>query len=345
MRRARQHGLGAHARRADRDLHHGARALGAAAHLRVDRGHAAAARRMFERTEVVRALERRGFEDVRQRITGVTQFVGGRLAAARPSPRPAGRSGPRRGRGASRAEPNSDAVDLGALEEEVQVVLPGEADAAVHLQRRRRSRSSRRPRRRPWPSPPPAGASPARPRRPRPPRGWSSGRSRSRAACPRSGARPPGRRRSGGRTACGRARTRRPSPSPAARRRPARPRWPWRCGRAPGPASEPSGSPPFGADAREAARRVDRLDRLDLAVATAGAARGARRRPPSSTITSAESASGTSAASPSRARPTAPRASPEAMPGSHFARCSSVPACWSTRPAAAFDRNGTGASE
>ena len=37
--------------------------------------------RMFERTEVVRALEERGFEDVRQRITGVTQFVGGRLAS------------------------------------------------------------------------------------------------------------------------------------------------------------------------------------------------------------------------------------------------------------------------
>ncbi len=36
--------------------------------------------RMFERTEVVRALEKRGFADVRQRITGVTQFVGGRLA-------------------------------------------------------------------------------------------------------------------------------------------------------------------------------------------------------------------------------------------------------------------------
>ena len=36
--------------------------------------------RMFERTEVVRALEQRGFEDVRQRVTGVTQFVGGRLA-------------------------------------------------------------------------------------------------------------------------------------------------------------------------------------------------------------------------------------------------------------------------
>lgn len=37
--------------------------------------------RLFERREVVRALERRGFTDVRQRITGVTQFVGGRLAA------------------------------------------------------------------------------------------------------------------------------------------------------------------------------------------------------------------------------------------------------------------------
>jgi SAM-dependent methyltransferase len=36
--------------------------------------------RMFERNEVVRALENRGFADVRQRITGVTQFVGGRLA-------------------------------------------------------------------------------------------------------------------------------------------------------------------------------------------------------------------------------------------------------------------------
>ncbi len=36
--------------------------------------------RMFERGEVVRALEDRGFEHVRQRVTGVTQFVGGRLA-------------------------------------------------------------------------------------------------------------------------------------------------------------------------------------------------------------------------------------------------------------------------
>ena len=36
--------------------------------------------RMFEQHEVVRALERRGFVEVRQRVTGITQFVGGRLA-------------------------------------------------------------------------------------------------------------------------------------------------------------------------------------------------------------------------------------------------------------------------
>ena len=35
--------------------------------------------RMFERTEVVDELEARGFTGVRQRLTGVTQFVGGRL--------------------------------------------------------------------------------------------------------------------------------------------------------------------------------------------------------------------------------------------------------------------------
>jgi hypothetical protein len=64
-----------------------------------------------------------------------------------------------------------------------------------------------------------------------------------------------------------------------------------------------------------------------------------------STISSAESASGTSVASPSRTTPTVPRASPEAMPGSQRSRCSSEPPCWSTRPAAAFDRNGSGASE
>ena len=36
--------------------------------------------RMFERDEVVHALEDRGFAEIRQRITGLTQFVGGRLA-------------------------------------------------------------------------------------------------------------------------------------------------------------------------------------------------------------------------------------------------------------------------
>jgi len=35
--------------------------------------------RLFERDEVVKALEERGFEDIQQRITGLTQFVGGRL--------------------------------------------------------------------------------------------------------------------------------------------------------------------------------------------------------------------------------------------------------------------------
>ena len=36
--------------------------------------------RMFERNEVIEALEDRGFVDVRQKVTGFTQFVGGRLA-------------------------------------------------------------------------------------------------------------------------------------------------------------------------------------------------------------------------------------------------------------------------
>jgi SAM-dependent methyltransferase len=35
--------------------------------------------RMFDRDEIVRALRERGFTDVRQRISGLTQFVGGRL--------------------------------------------------------------------------------------------------------------------------------------------------------------------------------------------------------------------------------------------------------------------------
>ena len=35
--------------------------------------------RMFERDELVWALKERGFVEVRQRLTGTTQFIGGRL--------------------------------------------------------------------------------------------------------------------------------------------------------------------------------------------------------------------------------------------------------------------------
>jgi SAM-dependent methyltransferase len=35
--------------------------------------------RLFERDELVEELEVRGFEEIRQRITGITQFIGGRL--------------------------------------------------------------------------------------------------------------------------------------------------------------------------------------------------------------------------------------------------------------------------
>jgi hypothetical protein len=34
---------------------------------------------MFERDEITGALEQRGFSDVKQRISGLAQFVGGRL--------------------------------------------------------------------------------------------------------------------------------------------------------------------------------------------------------------------------------------------------------------------------
>jgi SAM-dependent methyltransferase len=37
--------------------------------------------RMFERDEIVNTLEQRGFEDVTQRVGGLTQFVGARLSA------------------------------------------------------------------------------------------------------------------------------------------------------------------------------------------------------------------------------------------------------------------------
>jgi hypothetical protein len=35
--------------------------------------------RMFEQDELMNALEERGFTDVKQRLAGFTQFVGGRL--------------------------------------------------------------------------------------------------------------------------------------------------------------------------------------------------------------------------------------------------------------------------
>jgi SAM-dependent methyltransferase len=35
--------------------------------------------RLFERRELVQALEQRGYVEIRQRVTGVTQFIGGRL--------------------------------------------------------------------------------------------------------------------------------------------------------------------------------------------------------------------------------------------------------------------------
>jgi SAM-dependent methyltransferase len=43
--------------------------------------------RMFEQREIVSALEQRGFTEVRQRISGFTQFVGGRLRPGSAAPR------------------------------------------------------------------------------------------------------------------------------------------------------------------------------------------------------------------------------------------------------------------
>ena len=54
------------------------RPLGAAAALESALA-APAGMRMFEQDEVVDALRERGFADVRQRLSGFTQFVGGRL--------------------------------------------------------------------------------------------------------------------------------------------------------------------------------------------------------------------------------------------------------------------------
>ena len=35
--------------------------------------------RMFEQSQIVEALEDRGYVEIRQRVAGFTQFVGGRL--------------------------------------------------------------------------------------------------------------------------------------------------------------------------------------------------------------------------------------------------------------------------
>ena len=148
-----------------------------------------------------------------------------------------------------------------------------------------------------------------------------------------------------GRTACGRARTRRPSPSPAAPRRSARPRR----------ASQRSGRPAaqqsplerlaaVGAHAREAARAVHRR-RAARRRRPSARRRGRRRRRRSARSPRRSSASGheprlavAHACPPCRA----PRRTRCRAASARF--CSSEPADWSTSPAAAFERNGTGAS-
>jgi hypothetical protein len=37
--------------------------------------------KMFEQDELLKALEERGYVEVRQRVAGFTQFIGGRLSA------------------------------------------------------------------------------------------------------------------------------------------------------------------------------------------------------------------------------------------------------------------------
>ena len=113
-------------------------------------------------------------------------------------------------------------VGLAALEEEVQVVLPGEADAAVDLQRGARDAPPGVPRVGLRAGGRPAARSPARGRAPTPPSRRPSARPRPRAASARTRGRRPGRSRSRARTACAPSRTRRPSSSPARPRRPTR---------------------------------------------------------------------------------------------------------------------------
>ena len=52
--------------------------------------------RVFESDEIVEALQERGFENVRQRLAGLVQFVGGRLACLAEAGELAGSATPRR---------------------------------------------------------------------------------------------------------------------------------------------------------------------------------------------------------------------------------------------------------
>ena len=209
------------------------------------------------------------------------------------------------------------AVGLRALEEEVQVVLPREADAAVHLERRRRSRASRRRTRTPSPPTPRATAL-------RLGVGGVGGEVRDR----RAPTRPPsasarnGARRAWyapiGRSNCLRSLAYSTAISIV------------RCAM---PVSSAASAVAIrssarlhvalerlaavGRDARELARRVDRVDLLDVGGRALLRRWRCRRR--TSTITAASSASGTSGARPSLISPTVPGGSPDAIPGSHFA--------------------------
>ena len=116
------------------------------------------------------------------------------------------------------------AAGPGPLEQEVEIVLPGEADSTVNLDRRLGHRPGGVAGRGPSPSPPRPAATQARHRRPTLRSRSASAPPRRRRASPRRRARPPGRRRSADRTARAPWRTGRPCPSPAARRRSVRPR-------------------------------------------------------------------------------------------------------------------------
>ena len=70
----------AHAGRADRDLHQRAAAAPRRCAPPSRCSRSGAARACSSSDELVDALEARGFEDVRQRIAGMTQFVGARRA-------------------------------------------------------------------------------------------------------------------------------------------------------------------------------------------------------------------------------------------------------------------------